>query len=348
MSKNETETSWKQTLRLNGNVPADISTAAALLRESGTVAMPTETVYGLAASALDTTAIEGIFRAKDRPRWDPLIVHVRDIAMASLLVRSIPLAAQQLMDAFWPGPLTLLLPRNSSVPDIITAGRDLVGLRMPAHPVARQLINEAALPLAAPSANRFGHISPTTAQHVLDDLDGRIDAVLDAGPSAIGVESTVFDPVARMLYRQGGISQQQIEAILKTRVTIYQRREETQHSDTPASLPSPGIGMRHYAPSAQVVLAYSKDDLQQRLRQLPPGQTTVLLPAGWDAGGFSGGIVQWEAWDNPSALAQTLYGAMRTLEEMGGTTIVIPLPPASSNPLIEAIRDRLMKAARDA
>jgi L-threonylcarbamoyladenylate synthase len=340
--------SAKQTLRLSGGLPADITVAANLLREGGTVAIPTETVYGLAASALDTTAVRNIFLAKGRPSWDPLIVHVRDTAMASLLVRSIPDDARKLMDAFWPGPFTLLLPRNSSVPDIITAGRDLVGLRMPAHPVARQLIGEAGLPLAAPSANRFGHISPTTAQHVLNDLDGRIDAVLDAGPSAIGVESTVFDSAALVLYRQGGVSQQQLEDVLKKRITVYQNREETQQKTTPESLPSPGIGMRHYAPSARVILAYSQDDLRSRLHQLPPDQTAVLLPTHWNAGDFSGRTVQWEAWDEPTALARTLYNAMRALEETGAETIVIPLPPLSSNPLTEAIRDRLMKAARDA
>ncbi len=348
MTPNTKGTSQKQTLRLSGDSPADITAAANLLREGGTVAIPTETVYGLAASALDTTAVQAIFRAKDRPSWDPLIVHVRDTAMASLLVRSIPAVAHQLIDAFWPGPLTLLLPRNSSVPDIVTAGRDLVGLRMPAHPVALQLINEAALPLAAPSANRFGHISPTTAEHVLADLDGRIDAVLDAGPCTIGVESTVFDPAARVLYRQGGVSQQQLEDILKNRTTIYQNREETQQKTTPESLPSPGIGMRHYAPRARVLLAHSQEDLQNCLHQLPPDQTAALLPTGWTTPHFTGRTLPWEDWTNPTALARTLYSALRTLDETGATTIVVPLPPANANPLTEAIRDRLMKAARDA
>ncbi len=183
---------------------------------------------------------------------------------------------------------------------------------------------------------------------MLDDLDGRIDAVLDAGPCDIGVESTVYDPAARVLYRQGGISQGQIENVLRTRISVYQRREETQHKESPESLPSPGIGIRHYAPTARVLLAYGQDDLRTRLHQLPPDQTAVLLPEGWDTHGFSGHMVPWAEWDDTAALARTLYEKMRTLDELGVATIVIPLPTSTSSPLAEAIRDRLMKAARDA
>src|ERR1700722_14579157 len=172
--------------------------AAEILRAGGTVALPTETVYGLGANALDATAVAKIFAAKQRPAWDPIIVHVADEAMTASVVTEIsePASARirALMAAFWPGPLTLLLPRSAAVPDIVTAGRPLVGIRMPAHPVALELIRRAGVPIAAPSANRFGHTSPTTAAHVLADLDGRIDVVLDAGPTAHGVESTVLDP----------------------------------------------------------------------------------------------------------------------------------------------------------
>src|ERR1700734_2271490 len=188
--------------------------AAEILRGGGLVALPTETVYGLGANALDRAAGERIFEAKSRPAWDPVIVHVASSAMLDGLVEEIPDAARKLMETFWPGPLTLLLKRTSAVPDAVTAGRPLVGVRMPAHPVALELIRRAGVPVAAPSANRFGHVSPTTAEHVLDDLDGRIDALLDAGPTTHGVESTVLDPCQSpmVIYRPGAVTAEQIAA----------------------------------------------------------------------------------------------------------------------------------------
>ena len=179
---------------------SDLARAAELLRAGGTVAFPTETVYGLGANALDAAAVAKIFAAKQRPDWDPVIVHVEGHEMLER-VAEVPAGDEgrvvaKLMEAFWPGPLTLLLPRTAAVPDAVTAGRSLVGVRSPAHPVARELIRLAGVPIAAPSANRFGHTSPTTAAHVLADLDGRIDAVLDGGATSVGVESTVLD-VAR-------------------------------------------------------------------------------------------------------------------------------------------------------
>ena len=186
--------------------------AAQILRAGGLVALPTETVYGLGANALDPLAVEKIFQAKQRPAWDPVIVHISSLAMLEGLVTEIPEPARKLMHAFWPGPLTLLLPRTAAVPDAVTAGRPLVGVRMPSHPVALQLIRRAGVPVAAPSANTFGHISPTTAAHVLEDLDGRIDAVLDAGSTSHGIESTVLDPCQSpmVIYRPGAVTAQQI------------------------------------------------------------------------------------------------------------------------------------------
>ena len=210
-----------KTLRLAVD-PAQLNTAeaqealeqaAAILRAGGLVALPTETVYGLGANALDAAAVERIFAAKQRPSWDPIIVHIADEAMLEGLVEQVPDAARRLMMAYWPGPLTLLLPRSSTVPDAVTAGRPLVGVRMPAHPVALELIRRAGVPVAAPSANLFSHISPTTAAHVLADLDGRIDAVVDAGPTEHGVESTVLDPcqTPMMIYRPGAVTRTQIQ-----------------------------------------------------------------------------------------------------------------------------------------
>src|ERR1700734_3017565 len=186
--------------------------AAEILRGGGLVALPTETVYGLGANALDRAAVERIFAAKSRPAWDPIIVHIASEAMLEGLVEEVPAAARRLMQHFWPGPLTLLLRRTSAVPDAVTAGRPLVGVRMPAHPVVLEVIRMAGVPVAAPSANSFGHISPTTAEHVLEDLDGRIDAVLDAGPTIHGVESTVLDPCRNpmVIYRPGAVTAVQI------------------------------------------------------------------------------------------------------------------------------------------
>ncbi len=228
-----------------------IPQAARILREGGTVAFPTETVYGLGANALDAAAVARIFEAKNRPGWDPVIVHVSDREMLQQ-VALVSSRAEALIESFWPGPLTLLLPRTDAVPDVVTAGRELVGVRMPAHPVALELIRAASLPVAAPSANMFGRTSPTTAAHVLEDLDGRIDAVLDGGPTSVGVESTVLDVGAMTIYRPGAVTAAMIAAIVGD-VTVFQA-QAVESSKPPESLPSPGVGLRHYAPRAKLEL----------------------------------------------------------------------------------------------
>ena len=217
-----------KTERLRAEDAAGIARAAELLRAGGTVAFPTETVYGLGANALDAASVEKIFTAKQRPAWDPVIVHVEGCAMLES-VAEIPAGNEgrvvaKLMEAFWPGPLTLLLPRTAAVPDSVTAGRLLVGVRSPAHPVARELIRMAGVPVAAPSANRFGHTSPTTAAHVLADLDGRIDAVLDGGATNVGVESTVLDVAARAIYRPGAVTAAMIEKVIGEAVRVVSVR----------------------------------------------------------------------------------------------------------------------------
>jgi L-threonylcarbamoyladenylate synthase len=332
------------TERLQGNSAADVARAAEILLRGGLVAMPTETVYGLAANALDAAAVERIFAAKQRPHWDPLIVHIAGEVTAEDVVSHVPPAARVLMDALWPGPLTLLLPRLQALPTMVTAGRDLVGVRMPAHPVAQALIIAAGVPLAAPSANRFGHISPTTAAHVLADLDGRIDAVLDAGPCSVGVESTVFDPAARVIYRQGGISQHQLEHLLGESVTVHEPHDT--NAEHPESLPSPGVGIRHYAPRAHVLLVEDEAAMRERLAEFGLFGAGVMLPQGWAVPGFRGAVFSWERLDDPAALARTLYVGLRELDVRGVEAIVCALPPSSHEPLVEAIRDRLMKAAR--
>ena len=320
------------------------------------MALPTETVYGLGANAFDGPAVERIFTAKERPAWDPIIVHVASLEMLDGLVEKIPARAARLIEQFWPGPLTLLLPRAAAVPDCVTAGRPLVGVRMPAHPVALELIRRAGVPVAAPSANRFGHISPTTAAHVLDDLDGRIDAVLDAGPTAHGVESTVLDPTLTpmVIYRPGAVTAEQIREIAGP-VEIYRNAEPLKEAPAEA-LPSPGVGLRHYAPRARLVLIETHD-AQGSLAEIESGieraarnesheRVGVMLPEGAAApiGISDEHVFRWGQWDVPEELAQRLYAGLRALDAAGCTVILCPLP--ISEGIGAALRDRLRKAAR--
>ncbi|HEY6490350.1 MAG: L-threonylcarbamoyladenylate synthase [Terracidiphilus sp.] len=334
-----------------------IAQAAEILRRGRLVALPTETVYGLGAHALDVAAVARIFEAKQRPAWDPVIVHiagpVTSNPMLDALVTEVPTHARALIAAFWPGPLTLLLPRSTAVPDAVTAGRPLVGIRMPAHPVAFALIQQAGIPIAAPSANRFGHTSPTTADHVLDDLDGRIDAILDAGPTQHGLESTVLDPnqSPMRIYRPGAISAEQIRAVAGPAENY-----STLHS--PASepieaLPSPGVGIRHYAPRARLILLDAplpalRDRLADAVKMHAGESVGILLPAELsDTPAAKAGenlhVYPWGRWSSHEELARNLYAGMRALDAAGCAVILCPLPPAEG--LGAAIRDRLRKAA---
>lgn len=335
-----------------------LSRAASILRGGGTVAFPTETVYGLGANALDVGAVEKIFVAKQRPAWDPLIVHVCDVVMLETVVSAVSSGAQKLMDAFWPGPLTLLLPKRDDVPSIVTAGRALVGVRMPAHPVAAALIASADVPLAAPSANRFGHTSPTTAQHVLDDLTGRIDAVLDDGETPCGVESTVAEAGedAVIIYRLGALTIEEIEAVAGS--VIQYRPPHALHglaNTQPDSLPSPGVGIRHYAPNARLRLVNINELPAQKSAELwlesvrdacaTGRRIGVMLPDGWALPqNFHGMQFLWGDWSNDRMLAHRLFAGLRELDASGVEVILCPLPPPLG--LGAAMRDRLMKAAR--
>lgn len=328
---------------------ANLDRAAEILRKGGLVAFPTETVYGLGANALDPAAVEKIFAAKARPAWDPVIVHVASRAMLDGLVDAVPERAQRLIEAFWPGPLTLLLKRSRAVPDVVTAGRPLVGVRMPSHPVALELIRRGGIPVAAPSANRFGHISPTTAEHVLHDLYGRIDAVVDAGATDRGVESTVLDPAPSpmVIYRPGAVTAEQIWDAAGE-VELY--RDDGAPRETPAeALPSPGVGLRHYAPKARLVLIEVADgELSKSLKQAASAEKGqrlgVMLPDGTMAPQEleAAEVYEWGGWDAPETLAQRLYAGLRALDGAGCTAILCPLPRAEG--IGVAIRDRLRKA----
>ncbi len=337
------------TLHLDANQPADIQRAAELLRQGRLVAFATETVYGLGANALDPAAVAAIFAAKQRPSWDPLIVHLssaEQLPSITNIPSHLTSLISHLSNAFWPGPLTLLLPRNASIPDAVTAGRELVGVRVPAHPAAQALLIAAGVPVAAPSANLFGHTSPTTAAHVLADLDGRIDAVLDAGPTTLGLESTVLDPTQTpmVLYRPGAITPAQLTAATGVEVTLFQP-PIVEHP--PESLPSPGVGIRHYAPRATLTLTGpTPQALDAAISQAPPDATLgVILPTNWTLTTTSTSLIEpWASWDDPPALAAHLYTALRSLDDRSATHILCPLPALTEQ--TAAIRDRLTKAAR--
>ena len=311
------------------------------------MAFPTETVYGLGANALDQSAVARIFAAKERPSWDPVIVHIANTAMLDEVARELPKTTPRLIAAFWPGPLTLLLPRSAAIPDSVTAGRPLVGVRMPRHNVALELIRLAGVPVAAPSANLFSHTSPTSAEHVLADLDGRIDAILDAGPTDCGVESTVLDPCATpmIIYRPGAVTITQIQTIAGP-VEIF-RDPGPAETRPPESLPSPGVGLRHYAPSARLVLIEDElANLETRLSEaassLPRERVGVMLPAEVASPAGVAAVYPCGHWARPDEMAHTLYAGLRELDARGCTVILCPLPPAEG--IGAAIRDRLRKA----
>jgi L-threonylcarbamoyladenylate synthase len=319
-----------------------------ILRDGGLVALPTETVYGLGANALDAAAVARIFAAKQRPAWDPIIVHIADEAMLTDLVTDVSDTVRRLMKAFWPGPLTLLLPRSGAVPDAVTAGRLLVGVRMPAHPVALELIRRAGVPVAAPSADLFGHISPTSAAHVLADLDGRIDAVLDGGLTAHGVESTVLDPGQRpmMIYRPGAVTAEQIRAVGGA-VEVF-RSQRAQGQEPKEALPSPGVGLRHYAPKARLVLVEAPFErlgqaLDQKALSLGGERLGIMLPGEIGSSVERAELYSWGRWAAPEELARNLYAGLRELDSRGCTVILCPVPAAEG--IGVAIRDRLRKAA---
>jgi L-threonylcarbamoyladenylate synthase len=321
-----------------------LAEAARIIRLGGLVAFPTETVYGLGANALDRAAILRIFEAKKRPAWDPIIVHASNLSMLRSLVRVWPEKAEALAQKFMPGPLTLLLPKNGIIPSECTAGRDKVGVRIPSHPVARALIDAAETPIAAPSANLFGGTSPTTAAHVLADLDGRIDAVLDAGPADVGVESTVINPIQDppVIYRPGGITREQIEAVIgPVRVIEHSISEEE-----PASLEAPGLGIRHYAPKSKLILVESEGELSEVAAKLvrQGKKVGLMLPTDWHRPTQSEMVIfDWGEWRNLDVLAQRLYAGLRWLDDQGVEMTVCPMPPPEG--LGVAVRDRLQKAA---
>ncbi len=334
--------------------PQTIAQAARVIRAGGLVAFPTETVYGLGANALDAAAVQGIFAAKGRPSSDPLIVHLADLADLPALVTQQPPAVAVLARACWPGPLTLILPRSSAVPKLVTAGRDTVALRVPAHPVARALLRAAETPIAAPSANRFGHTSPTTAAHVLADLDRRIDMVLDGGPTPIGLESTVLDltaPIPTVL-RPGGVGVAELRALLGA----VEVRSAMLTEDRQEGLRAPGMLERHYAPDAELWLcigpaAAALDWMAAQIaQQRQSGRKVGILVCDEDIARLAALVGPPQVDSEPlgseqdlEQIAHRLYAALRALDARQPALILAR--DFGEHGLALAIRDRLMRAA---
>lgn len=314
--------------RISSSKPDEelLACAGKILREGGLVAFPTETVYGLGASALDPVAVRGIFAAKGRPSNNPLIVHVASDEMLRSVVQEWPENAQRLAKAFWPGPLTLVVPAGPNVPPEVTANGPTVAVRWPTHPVALGLIRAAGTPLAAPSANRSTQLSPTRAEHVIDGLDGRIDMVLDGGPTADGIESTVVDATTDppTLLRPGPINLDQLErAIGPVRLP---------DAKTAGPLRSPGLLEKHYAPRTPLQLV-ERDQMSptEGVARLFRGPAPDSAPATLSLP------------DDPVGYATGLYAALHELDRLGMSRILVEAPPTTSAWL--AIRDRLQRAS---
>ena len=316
--------------------PANLRRLAGALRRGQLVALPTETVYGLAANALDSRACRAIFRAKGRPSNDPLIVHVLDLAQAEELAEFSPLA-RRLARHFWPGPLTLVLPKKACVPGIVTAGGDTVAIRSPAHPLARRLLRLAGIPLAAPSANLFGYISPTAAAHVLDGLGRRIPSVLDGGNCAVGVESTIVDltqPNRPQVLRPGAVTAAALAKFMGVAVRTLPSRQSGVTGTGPMA--APGLMARHYSPRTPLRIKLPG-------RRLPPDVAAIFLrkPAGRPAAN-----IRWLSQRGSLAeVARNLYRVLREADGAGYREIWVEALPAEAGGLATALRDRLKRAA---
>ena len=314
--------------------PESICLAAEMIRAGGLVAFPTETVYGLGCDALNPDAAAKVFEAKQRPSFDPLIVHLADPTMTETVVKSVPPPARRLMEAFWPGPLTLILPKQPSVPDLVTAGLSTVAVRIPDHAVARALIREARTPIAAPSANPFGYVSPTTAQHVRESLGERVDLILDGGPCSVGVESTILSLVGTRpeLLRPGSVSLEAIQSVIGP-VGRARPSEETIHV--------PGQSARHYATRTPVTIMPAPGAWPTLQAHEHAGLLAMSEPR--DMAGRFDAVEVLSPSGNLREAARHLFAALRKLDALGLDRIYAE--PCEETGLGLAIMDRVRRCA---
>jgi L-threonylcarbamoyladenylate synthase len=331
--------------------PAIIEYASELIRKGQLVVFPTETVYGLGADALQPQAVESIFAAKGRPFSDPLIVHIANRSVLPTLVADVPPIAHKLMEAFWPGPLTLVLPVGPRVSRLITAGLPTIAIRMPRHPIALALIRTAGSPIAAPSANRFMHVSPTTAKHVLTDLNGRVPLILDGGPCEVGMESTVLDLCSNKatILRPGGVSLEKLRMVLPE-VQLSQPHPTTTDHQQAGPQMSPGQMLIHYSPTVPTFLFEGNTEkmrqalLTEAQNRLVQGEHVGILIAEEDLPAFQdSGAEIYVLGNTLEQIAMHLFTGLRKLEETGVDVILCRSFEAQGLGL--AIRDRLHKAA---
>ncbi|QBD82639.1 threonylcarbamoyl-AMP synthase [Ktedonosporobacter rubrisoli] len=331
--------------------PAIIERAAALLRAGEIVVFPTETVYGLGGDALQPRALESIFAAKGRPLNDPLILHIAEEHDLEMIVTQVPPQAHQLIRVFWPGPLTLILPASERVPRLATAGLPTVAVRMPGHPVSRALIQATGSPIAAPSANRFMHVSPTSAQHALADLHGRVPLILDGGACQVGVESTILDLSAEQptILRPGGVSLEALRTVLPT-IKLLPKLKASDDQESEAKK-APGQMSVHYSPAVPALLFEGSEEemranmLAEIRRYQAQGQAVGVLIADEDRIPFQGSgahVYSLGSSTHPEQIAGRLYAGLRTLEEAGVSIILCR--NFTEQGLGLAVRDRLSKA----
>lgn len=318
--------------------------AVAILRAGGLVALPTETVYGLGADASNAEAVVRVFAAKGRPPGHPLIVHLPSVDDLEVWAEDVGPVARLLADAFWPGPLTLILRRTDRVPDAVTGGRDTVGLRVPDHPVARALLRAFGGAIAAPSANRYGRVSPTTAEHVAADLGSEVELILDGGPCVVGVESTIVDLTGDEpeLLRAGGVSVERLAEVLGTAPRAWAGTRTPTAVDDPESPRAPGMVASHYAPEATVELV-AVDAVVARAAELAAAGRVVGVLAPHVIEGLGDEVIELEPAGEAEEYARLLYGRLRQADRLGIEVLLAVPPPELGVGL--AVADRLRRAA---
>lgn len=322
---------------------ASVNKAAELLQAGEIVAIPTETVYGIAASAFNGAAVKKIFEAKGRPQDNPLIVHIDRLEMLEGLVACVPEGAKALAQAFWPGPLTIIMPRGPKVADEVCAGLDTVAIRMPSHPVARAVIAASGLPLAAPSANRSGGPSPTIAQDVMADMDGRLPLILDGGACGVGVESTVITLAGEqpMLLRPGFVTKEQLEGVLGCEVQLAGAvLHKLKEGETARS---PGMKYKHYAPKAHVTILRGDFDAYRKYVCDHAGPGVWALCFDGEGEQLPVPFISYGAKEDAAAQARELFSALRRLDEKGAETVYARCPHVGGVGL--AVYNRLVRAA---